>query len=116
MENFNTYGCQKCQNEIMTCRIVSVVLNLSTTTYKWVNCKCPVLLDECFATFTNCSAVMIKIYCMKDNKVKCFAIDQNSKSKKNILISLEFLQSITKKSVQNEMVVMVVVVTRESGE
>ena len=77
MKSFNIGGRQKSQNEIMMCKIVSV-----TTTYKCPDCNCPVLLDEGFATCTNCSAVMIEIYCVKDDKVKCVVIDQNSKSKK----------------------------------
>ena len=53
-------------------------LSLLTTTYKYADRKSPVLLD--FASCTNCSAVTIKTYCMKYDKVKCVAIDQNSKS------------------------------------
>ena len=111
----------------MTCKIVSVVLNTLTATNKCADCTCPVLLDEGFATCTNCSAVMIEMYCVKDDKVKCVVIDQNSKLKKHILVSLELLQSITKRSIQNKMAPktltveynpndMVVVVIKEFGE
>ena len=53
-----------------------------TCKYKYADYKSPVLLDKNFATCTNCSTVTIEIYCMKNDKVKCVAINQNSKSKK----------------------------------
>ena len=84
MENLNIEERQNSQNEIMTSKIVSLVLKILTTTYKCEDCKCPVLLDEGFFVCRNCSAVTIEIYCMKDDNMKCVVIDQNSKSKKNI--------------------------------
>ena len=68
--------------KVITCKIFSAVLSKLTTTYKCVDCKCPLLLDKGFATCANCSPVMIE---------------------KNILILLELLQSITKRSIQNKM-------------
>ena len=74
MENLNDKRRKKCQNKFMPFKIA---LSLLTTTYKYADRKCPVLLD--FASCTNCSAVTIEMYCMKDDKVKCVVIDQNSK-------------------------------------
>lgn len=92
MENLNIEERQNSQNEIMTSKIVSVVLSILTTIYKCEDCKCPVLLDEGFSICTNCSAVTIEVYCMKDGNMNFSVIDQN------LLISLELLQSIAKRS------------------
>ena len=102
MESFNIDGRQKSQNEITTCKIVSVVLSTLTTTYKCADCKCPVLLDEGFVTCTNCSGVIIEMHCVKNDKEEGVVIDQDSKSKKHTLISLELLQIISKTLIQNK--------------
>ena len=92
MENLNIEERQNSQNEIMASKVVSVVLSILTTIYKCEDCKCPVLLDEGFSICTNCSAVTIEVYCMKDGNMNFSVIDQN------LLISLELLQSIAKRS------------------
>ena len=52
---------------------------------KYANCKCSVLLEEGFATCTNCSVDIIEMYCMKYDKLKCIFIDKISKSKKKYI-------------------------------
>ena len=101
METLNNEGRQKSQIEVMTCKIVSVVLSTLATTYKCADCKYQILLDKGFATCTIYCAVTIEIYSIKNDKVKCTGIDQNSKSKQHILISIKLLQSVTKRSIQN---------------
>ena len=101
METLNNEGRQKSQIEVMTCKIVSVVLSTLATTYKCADCKYQVLLDKGFAACTIYCVVTIEIYSIKNDKVRCTGIDQNSKSKKHILTSIKLLQSVTKRSIQN---------------
>lgn len=75
----------------------------------------------------------IKMYCRKDDKVKCVVIDQNIESKKKCIDIIRLNESITKRSIQIKCVFlnplmtkaltaeynpndMIVVVIAESGE
>lgn len=95
MEKVDLFNQQTSNTENICGNIILEFLKL--------NCKCPgckseVDVEDAIATCNNINVVTVESYCVKGDKMKCVVYNKNNNVRINLVVPLQLLQYVSKRS------------------